>query len=40
METKIKNLYVVGELLDIDGLCGGYNIMSATLTGIIAGLNI
>ena len=40
METKIKNLYVIGELLDIDGLCGGYNIMSATLTGIIAGSNI
>lgn len=40
METKIPNLYVIGELLDIDGLCGGYNITIATLTGIIAGDNI
>ena len=40
METKIKNLYVVGELLDIDGLCGGYNITIATLTGILAGENV
>ena len=40
METKIKNLYVVGEILDIDGLCGGYNITIATLSGILAGENI
>ena len=40
METKIPNLYVVGELLDIDGLCGGYNITIATLSGILAGENI
>ena len=41
METKkIKNLYVIGELLDVDGLCGGYNITFATLSGIIAGENI
>lgn len=41
METKkIKNLYVVGELLDVDGLCGGYNITFATLSGILAGENI
>lgn len=37
---KINNLYVVGELLDVDGLCGGYNITFATLSGIIAGENI
>lgn len=40
METKIPNLYVIGELLDIDGLCGGYNITIATLSGILAGENI
>ena len=37
---KINNLYVIGELLDVDGLCGGYNITFATLSGIIAGENI
>ena len=41
METNnIKGLYVIGELLDIDGLCGGYNITVATLSGILAGENI
>ena len=34
---KIKNLYVVGELLDVDGLCGGYNLTFAFISGIIAG---
>lgn len=40
MESKINNLYVVGELLDVDGLCGGYNITFATLSGILAGENL
>lgn len=40
METKINGLYVIGELLDIDGLCGGYNITVATLSGILAGENV
>ena len=41
METKkIKNLYVIGELLDIDGLCGGYNITASTISAILAGENI
>ena len=34
---KIKNLYVIGELLDVDGLCGGYNLTFAFISGIIAG---
>ena len=37
---KIKNLYIVGELLDVDGACGGYNITFALITGLIAGKNI
>lgn len=37
---KIKNLYVIGELLDVDGACGGYNITFALITGLIAGKNI
>ena len=26
---KEKNIYLIGEILDADGLCGGYNIMWA-----------
>lgn len=39
MESKIiKNLYITGELLDITGDCGGYNLGIAWRTGIKAGL--
>lgn len=34
---KQKNLYIIGELLDVDGDCGGYNLGFAWLSGIIAG---
>lgn len=37
---KIKNLYIIGELVDVDGVCGGYNITFALITGLIAGKNI
>ncbi len=38
MESKIiKNLYITGELLDITGDCGGYNLGIAWRSGIIAG---
>lgn len=38
MESKlVKNLYFAGEILDIDGDCGGYNLKSAFVTGLIAG---
>ena len=30
-------LYLTGELLDIDGICGGYNLQWAWSTGYIAG---
>ena len=30
-------LYVTGEMLDIDGDCGGYNLTFAILTGLRAG---
>jgi len=40
MESKIvKGLYIVGELVDIDGDCGGFNLQWAWSTGYIAGLN-
>lgn len=37
---KIPNLYVVGELLDLDGKTGGFNLQIAWSTGITAGRNI
>lgn len=32
-----KGLYLVGELLDVDGICGGYNLQWAWSSGYIAG---
>lgn len=38
MESKkIKGLFFAGEVLDYDGLCGGYNLQHAWETGIRAG---
>lgn len=38
MESKKKKgLYLTGELLDVDGTCGGYNLQWAWSTGYIAG---
>lgn len=37
---KIPNLYFTGELLDVCGECGGYNLGFAFLSGIIVGMNI
>ena len=33
-----KGLYITGELLDIDGDCGGYNLTIAWITGYLAGI--
>lgn len=41
MESLIvKNLYICGEAIDIDGDCGGYNLQFAFASGIIAGENV
>ncbi len=41
MESKIvKNLYLVGELLDVNGDCGGYNLGFAWMSGLIAGSKV
>ncbi len=41
MESKkIKGLYIVGELLDVDGICGGYNLQWAWSSGMLAGRSI
>ncbi len=38
MESRrIPGLYLTGELLDVDGICGGYNLHFAWATGIQAG---
>ena len=35
--NKVKGLYFCGEILDVDGACGGYNLSFAWITGLIAG---
>ena len=38
MESKIvNNIYIVGELLDVDGECGGFNLGFAWISGYLAG---
>lgn len=37
---KVPGLYFTGEALDIDGICGGYNLSFAFATGYIAGNSI
>ena len=35
--TLCENLYIVGEVLDVDGKCGGFNLAFAFITGYLAG---
>ena len=38
MESKlVKGLYIIGELLDVDGDCGGFNLQWAWSSGYVAG---
>ena len=40
MKSKIiDNLYIVGELLDVDALTGGFNLQVAWSTGYLAGIS-
>lgn len=40
MESKlVKGLFLAGELVDIDGMCGGYNLQWAWSSGYVAGLH-
>jgi len=40
MESKKKkNLYFAGEVVDVDGTCGGYNLQWAWSSGYTAGIN-
>lgn len=41
MESKlIEGLYFAGEVLDLDGLTGGFNLQIAWSTGYLAGINV
>lgn len=41
MESKIvKDLYFCGEVIDVDGFTGGFNLQFAFSTGYLAGINI
>ena len=41
MESKIiRNLYFAGEMLDVDGFTGGFNLQTAWATGALAGSSI
>ena len=37
MVKNIDGLYITGEALNVDGICGGYNLAFAFITGFIAG---
>ena len=37
MHKDIKDMYFAGEILDVDGICGGYNLQWAWTSGYIAG---
>ena len=40
LESRLApGIHAVGELLDVDGDCGGFNLMFAFASGILAGLN-
>ena len=40
-ESKlVKDLYLAGELIDVDGDCGGYNLTFAFVSGIVAAKNM
>jgi len=40
MSRKVPNLYFAGEILNVDGITGGFNFQNAWTTGYIAGKNI
>lgn len=40
MSRKLKNLYFAGEIIDVDGITGGFNFQHAWTSGYIAGLSI
>ena len=37
---RYPGLYITGELLDVDGICGGYNLQWAWTSGYLAGMAV
>ena len=37
---NVNGMYLIGELLDVDGICGGYNLGFAFISGYLAGLGV
>ena len=38
MESRlVPGVYFAGEIVDVDGICGGYNISFAVASGVLAG---
>jgi len=41
MESKlVTGLFFAGEVIDVDGNTGGYNLQAAWSTGYLAGINV
>ena len=40
MSKKVSNLFFAGEILDVDGVTGGFNFQHAWTSGFIAAKNI
>ena len=41
MESKlVSNLYFCGEVIDVDGFCGGFNLQNAWSSGYVAGMSV
>ena len=40
MSRKTEGLYFAGELLDLDGYTGGFNLQIAWSTGFVAGMAV
>ena len=41
LESKlVPGLYFAGEILDVDGICGGYNLQWAWSSGFVAGTSV
>ena len=38
--TVADGIYLIGEVVDVNGICGGYNLMWAIRTGMKAGFKI
>ena len=41
MQSKlVEGLYFVGEVIDVDGFCGGFNLQNCWSTGFVAGTTL